>query len=134
MSISGGFDFVDVRDVADGMIAAADLGNAGERFLLPGRFITVLDLLLLLEEITGKRGPRFKLPSCFSSVWGSIAETYYFITGKQPRYTRASLKILSLGVSVSGRHAAERLGYSPRPVQKTLEDTVNWLREMGYIA
>jgi dihydroflavonol-4-reductase len=129
-AISGGFDFVDVRDVASGMIGAARYGDRGERFLLPGRFLTVAELFGLLEEISGRRGPRLTIPPVFSAVWGSIAEAFYFVSGIQPRYTRASLKILSLGVSVSGQHASEKLGYAPRPVQATLEDTVKWLRDL----
>jgi len=131
-SLSGGFDFVDVRDVAIGMISAALKGNPGDRYLLPGRFITVVELFLLLEEISGKKGPRLKLPSGLSLVWGSFAELFYAFSGKQPRYTRQSMRLLSLGVSVSGKLAFERLGYSPRHLRETLEDTVNWLVAAGF--
>jgi dihydroflavonol-4-reductase len=131
-SLSGGFDFVDVRDVAIGMISAAQKGNRGDRYLLPGRFITVSGLFGLLEEISGKKGPRLTLSSGFSLVWGSLAEVFYFLSGKQPRYTRQSLRLLSLGVTVSGKLAFESLGYSPRPLRRTLEDTVNWLVASGY--
>ncbi len=130
-SLTGGFDFVDVRDVALGMISAALNGKPGERYLLPGRYVTVAELFSLLEEITGKKGPRLMLPSGLSLVWGALAELFYALSGKQPRYTRQSLQILALGVTVSGELAFDRLGYAPRPLRRTLEDTVNWLLSAG---
>ena len=128
VSLSGGFDFVDVRDVAAGMITAAAKGRPGERYLLPGRFVTVSEIFRLLEEISGRKAPRITLPPNLAPVLGFFAEIFYALSRKQPRYTRSSLKILSLGVRASGKLAAERLGYSPRPLKQTLSDTVEWVR------
>ncbi len=130
--IAGGFDFVDVRDVATGMISAAKSGSRGDRYMLPGNFTTVRELFSLLEQLTGKSAPRLEIPSRLSIAFGAIAELFYFLSGKQPRYTRKSVKILSLGVTVSGSLAREKLGYSPRPLAQTLKDTLEWLDSSGY--
>lgn len=130
--IAGGFDFVDVRDVAAGMMHAAKKGNPGDRYMLPGRYTTVRELLLLLEELTGKPAPRLDVPSGLSTAFGAAAELFYLLSGKPPRYTRKSIKILSLGVTVNGGRAQEKLGYSPRPLSRTLKDTLDWLVGAGY--
>ena len=132
--IPGGFDFVDVRDVAAGMISAAKLGRAGDRYLLPGSSVTVDELFSLLEQITGRPAPRLKVPAGLLKIFGPAAELFYLLSGKQPRYTRKSVKILSLGVTVSGELASKRLGYAPRPLKETLRDTVDWLVSAGYCA
>jgi dihydroflavonol-4-reductase len=123
----GGFDFVDTRDVAIGAVAAAEKGAAGSRFLLPGHYATVREIFRELEEITGKKAPRLDIPYGLSQAWGLIAELYYAAWNKQPRYTRKSLRILSLGVTVSGQKAGTVLGYSPRSLRESLVDTVRWL-------
>lgn len=132
VGIAGGFDFVDIRDVACGMISAANSDAGLRRYLLPGAYVTVDELFSVLEKVTGRRPPRFQLPAAISPAAGFAAECFYFLMRRQPRYTRKSLKILSLGVTVSGALASQVLGYSPRPLEATVEDTIEWLAAHGY--
>ena len=131
--LGGGFDFVDARDVAIGAIAAAERGVPGARFLLPGHYATVREIFRELEEITGEKAPRFEIPYFLSQIWGLFAELYYAARKKQPRYTRKSLRILSLGVRVSGEAARTVLGYAPRSLRDSLVDTVRWLEKRDYV-
>ena len=54
--VAGGFDFVDVRDVVAGIVAAASLGRTGESYLLPGHQVTALELPAARPK-WGRRGP-----------------------------------------------------------------------------
>lgn len=126
--IKGGFDFVDIRDVAAVAMAAATEAKAGQRYVVSGRYATVAEIFEILENLSGIRAPRFEIPSSLSTIWGGIAECFYALVGKQPRYTRKSLKILSLGVSVSSQKAKVDLGYAPRPIEESFSDTLEWLR------
>src|SRR5207237_8277691 len=60
--VDGGFDWVDVRDVVAGALAAAEKGRTGERYLLGGARRTVLELAREVEKVTGARPPRFVSP------------------------------------------------------------------------
>ncbi len=131
MGVAGGFDFVDARDVAAGAIAAADFGTPGARYLLPGNYATVREIFTVLEEITGKKASRIDIPIGLSQIWGFLAELYCAVLNRQPRYTRKSLKILSLGVTVSGERARTSLGYVPRSLKESMADTVEWLRGLA---
>ncbi len=130
--IGGGFDFVDARDVASGMILAAKNGRIGDRYMLPGSYATVTGLFSLLEKITGKPAPRLRLPAAIAPAVGFAAELYYLIAQRQPRYTRRSMKLLTLGVTVSGKRASERLAYAPRDHEQSLRDTIDWLVSEGF--
>jgi dihydroflavonol-4-reductase len=60
--VDGAYDFVDVRDVADGLIAASENGRRGESYILSGQKITVRYLLETIREITGKNFFQMKIP------------------------------------------------------------------------
>lgn len=51
--VTGGYDFVDVRDVADGVIAAAEKGRKGECYILSNRFVPIPDLMKYMQKATG---------------------------------------------------------------------------------
>ena len=55
--VRGGYDFVDVRDVANGILAAAEKGRVGESYLLTGHAHTLKEMTAMLAEITGGRKP-----------------------------------------------------------------------------
>ena len=55
MPIQGGYDFVDVRDVAQGILQCEDKGKNGECYLLTGHYLTVEDLLKLVCSARGRR-------------------------------------------------------------------------------
>ncbi|MBL0339813.1 MAG: NAD-dependent epimerase/dehydratase family protein [Bacteroidetes bacterium] len=53
----GGFDFVDVRDVAQSVIEAIDKGRNGEIYLLSGKYYTLKELAHIVSKVTGKKIP-----------------------------------------------------------------------------
>lgn len=46
MCVKGGYDFVDVRDVAKGIIMACDKGKKGECYIMSGEFVSIKNLLI----------------------------------------------------------------------------------------
>ena len=132
-SIEGGFDFVDVRDVAAGVIRAGEAGRAGRVYLLGGAYLTVEQILSHLEMLTGVPGPTITLPVPPMLRFAPLVELYYRARGKPPRFTSGSLRLLSLGVRVDSSRARAELGYTTRPITETLADTVAWFIEQGSI-
>jgi dihydroflavonol-4-reductase len=126
--VDGGFDFVDVRDVADGVIAAANRGSTGGVYLLSGRYVSIPRLMQLLQQLSGVRKPPFCFPCRALLPLMPVVETYYRLSGRPPRFTAGSLGILSLGVRVDSSRAVRELGYQARPIEETLADTVAWFR------
>lgn len=62
VAVRGGYDFVDVRDVAIGVIGAAKKGHKGECYILSGRLITLQELFIELSKAAGQKKPRLFLP------------------------------------------------------------------------
>jgi len=131
--VEGGFDFVDVRDVAEGLIRAADRGRSGETYILGGSYLTVASIMAALEARTGIPAPTFVLPSAVAAVFARFAERWYSLRGLPPRFTRGSVRLLSLGIHVSSDKARREIGYEAREFGRTLDDTLAWFAEKGMI-
>lgn len=131
--VNGGFDFVDVRDVARGALAAAEKGRSGECYILSNRYYNVTDLLERLHEITGKEPVRTVLPMWFAKMTAPLAEFYYRVRRESPLFTRYSLHTLTSNARFTYEKARRELGYLPRDISDTLKDTVAFLREQGRV-
>lgn len=131
--INGGYDFVDVRDVADGIIAACDKGRQGECYILSKKFFKIREILTMLHEITGKRKIKNFLPLWFIKIIAPLAEMYYKILRQPPLFTSYSIYTLNSNALFSHQKAISELEYTTREMKETLKDTVNWLKENGRI-
>jgi dihydroflavonol-4-reductase len=60
--VEGAYDFVDVRDVVDGLIAAQSHGRQGESYILGGQKLSVRYMLETVREVTGKAFSSIKIP------------------------------------------------------------------------
>ncbi|MCK5809338.1 SDR family oxidoreductase [bacterium] len=125
----GGFDFVDTRDLTDGIVAAAEKGKAGDVFLLTSEHITMPAMMDVLTEITGKKKPKISLPYWLMYGVGFFAEQYYKVVNAEPVITRDSVKILKSNLKVDGTKAAKELGFKPRSVKESMADQLAWIKE-----
>lgn len=131
--VEGAYDFVDVRDVAEGMILAAQKGKPGETYILSGERITVDELMLKLQKMTGKKPPRFKVPLWLAKALGRVANIYYGISGAKPLITEYSADVLASNSMISCDKARRDLGYDPRPLEHSIEDSLQWFYENGHL-
>ena len=124
-------DYVDVRDVADGMIAAAEKGRTGERYFLTGEVIPVREMVSLYGELTGAKVPTRALPLWVGWVLLPFALAGSAVTKKEPFITADMLRASVSNDVVSHDKAHRELGYTVRPLRESLTDAVAWYRERG---
>jgi dihydroflavonol-4-reductase len=127
--VEGAYDFVDVRDVADGLIAAAEYGRRGESYILGGNKISVRYILETVREVTGKAFASFKIPFSLAEFAAKFTPWYYLNSKAKPRFTPYSLEVLQSNANISHAKAMKELGYKPRPLLVTIADTVRWVFE-----
>jgi len=127
--VDGAYDFVDVRDVAEGFIAAAEKGRRGESYILSGHKISIRYLLETVREITGRHFFQMKIPFGLAKFAALFTPMYYRLAHARPRFTPYSLEVLQSNSNISHARATREFGYSPRAIYETIADTVNWLRE-----
>lgn len=125
--IEGAYDFVDVRDVARGIVLAGKFGRKGENYILSGEQVTIKNMMQVLEEETGIKAPKKVIPRWLAWSTGFFAEVYYKMLRQKPLFTSYSVSTLSSNSLTSHVKASSELGYHPRPIRETIRDTVKWL-------
>ena len=132
--VEGGFDWVDVRDVAVSMITAESEGRRGQNYLLPGHHQTLRELATLAEQVSGVPAPRVTAPMWFARLWGPIAATMSRRTGSPLWSTSEALHALHFSPPVSGTRAESELGHKPRPTHDTIGDLFYWFSDRGTLS
>ncbi len=124
---------VDVRDVAHGIVAALEQGQANERFILGGENLHLRQLMTLLHEAGGKPPPKANIPYAVGWLTALVMERVIApITRKPPQASIEGIRLAHLHLWSDSTPAVERLGYAPRPVREAVADSVAWLREAGH--
>lgn len=129
MGVRGGYDFVDVRDVAAGAIAGCHKGGKGECYILSNRYISVKEILGTFHNLTGKKIPRLTAPMWMARAVVPFYELYYRIRKQLPLFTNVSLYMLSSNSLFSNEKARKELGFAVRPFAVTMKDTIDWLKQ-----
>ena len=93
--VKGGYNFVDVRDVADGIISACDKNNRGECYILSNKYITIKELTDFVCDLEEKKRIKIVLPLWLAKLVAPICELYYNIKKQTPLFTKYSLYTLS---------------------------------------
>ena len=126
-AVRGGYDFVDVRDVAKGIVACAENGEAGNGYILSGHYITIRRLLQLVR----KAAKLIYRPICLPLKLAKLAAPYCehrCLKEKKPLFfTPYSIAVLGSNGRFTHAAATESFAYRPRPIEETLRDMTAWL-------
>ena len=129
LAVRGGYDFVDVRDVARGILACSESGEPGKGYILSGHYVTIRKML----QLVGKTAKLNYRPICLPLGLAKLAAPYYERRSLKDRkplfYTPYSVSVLDSNGRFSHAAASERFAYQPRPVEETLRDMTAWLLE-----
>lgn len=129
MKFGGCYDFVDVRDVAAGILLAAKKGRAGESYILGGNCISVGELFEIVARLCGLRPPRLNAPVWLVKAIAPFGEAWAKARKTTPTFTPYSIQTVLSNSNISSAKARRELGYSPRPISVTLSDFVRWARK-----
>lgn len=129
--VRGGYDWVDVRDVVDGAIQAAQIGKNGERYILSGHWHSLKEFARTVSSVTGKPAPPLVVPIWLAKLFQPAMAGLAQINQSQPLYTPMMLDAMRSNRDIRHTKAARELGYTPRSFEKTIHDTVEWFNLQG---
>ncbi|HTG43491.1 MAG TPA: NAD-dependent epimerase/dehydratase family protein, partial [Verrucomicrobiae bacterium] len=129
-----GLNWVHVRDVCAGHILAAERGRVGQRYILgnaEGNW-TLHQAFGVLEEITGIRAPRFRVPYSVALSAAYIDEGIAKVTGKAPKAPLAGVRMAKYKMFFDPSKAIQELGLPQTPPRQALQDAAEWFQANGY--
>lgn len=132
--IACGWNLVDVRALADGVLAALDLGIAGRRYLLVGEEMDTDALVELFERVSGLRGPRARVPYAVALAAARVEAGLSSLTGRPPKAPLTGVRLAGPARRFSGARAAAELGFTAPPVEDALRDALLWMRARGVVS
>jgi len=128
-----GMNLVDVEDVAQGHLLAAERGVIGERYILGGRNVTMKELLGMLSEITGLAAPRFCIPHAVVAAAAYANVALCRVTGGAPRMTPDTARMARDPMYYDPAKAVGELGLPQSDPREALAKAVAWYLERGYV-
>lgn len=126
-SVKGGYNFVDVRDVAKAIITSLDKGKMGESYLITGAYSSITDILTDAANIYGIKPPK-TLPMWLAKFSAPILALIAKVRRVRPLYTSYALDTLKSNANFSSMKAQKNLDFNPRPITETLLDMIKWLK------
>lgn len=124
----GAYDFVDVRDVSQAILAAMERGRSGEGYIISGHRLSIAELYKTVFSFLGRQSVKLIfLPLRLVRFAASLVLRLARICHRKPFFTPYSIDVLKSNSQVDHSKAQRELGYRPRPIQETLEETLAWL-------
>ena len=133
--VDTGLNVVHVDDVAKGHLLAFDHGIIGERYILGGDNLHLIEIAENVAAIAGVRPPSLKLPVGLIMPVAHAVEALWRLTGRtdEPFVTIDGLRMARKLMFFSSAKAERDLGYRPRPAAKAFEDAIIWYRDQGHL-
>lgn len=127
--VQGSFNAVDVRDLADGVIACAEKGGMGEGYIMSNDLVTIGEMFRLIARNTGTKEIKTILPVWAAKALAAVMKAASKFTNKPALLTSFAIYNLARNNNFSSEKAIRELGYKTRPFEQTIADTVDWLRQ-----
>lgn len=128
----GGVNVVAVEDVIDGLLAAWKKGRSGERYILAGDNLLIKDLFAQIAEAAGVPAPQIQMPSFLLHGLGFLGDQAAHLGLKAP-FSGENAWTSTLFHWFDNSKAKAELGFQPRPSAEAIRQSVQWMREKGYL-
>lgn len=126
-------NFVDVRDVAIGMLLAAIHGQRGQRYILGGQNLTYKQLFDKVSTLSHSKPICKPLSNRLASILARLGDVAEAITGKPPLFNSTGMAWSFANCCYTSEKAIHQLGYHPGHLDQAISDSIEWFRDNQYL-
>ncbi len=131
LSIGGCFNSVDVRDLANGIIACSEKGRKGETYIMASETYTFNQLIAIVYKEMGIEKRLLTVPLWLVRPFANLGLVYSKITRKPAWLNSITVYNIGRNNEFSSEKAIKELDFKSRPFNETIVDTIAWLKEIG---
>ncbi|WCO69228.1 NAD-dependent epimerase/dehydratase family protein [Iamia majanohamensis] len=130
---SGGLSVIDVRDLADVLVAVLEPGRGPRRYMAGGRFFDWDAYAALLADVSGHTLRRFPVSGRALRGMGAGLDLVRRLRPVDWPVNRDSTEFMTTMVPTDDSLLAEDLGITYRPTEETIADALRWLVAAGHL-
>jgi dihydroflavonol-4-reductase len=130
---SGGFEIVDVRDLAALIAALVAPATAPGRYVVSGAYLSWADTIALMDELTGRRVPRLRIGGRTLRALGRVGDLVKHVYPFDFPLSGEAMDFATQWPGVVRSPAIDALGIGFRPGRETYADTIRWLFRAGHL-
>jgi dihydroflavonol-4-reductase len=131
--VDTGLNLVDVRDVAQGHLLAAEKGRVGEKYILGYRNMSLQEILETLGTIVGRPAPRVRIPHWIPLAVAALDTGLARLRNTAPRFELDAVRLSRKKMYFDSNKAVRDLGLPQTPIEDPLRRAVEWFRAHGYL-
>lgn len=127
-------NFVDVRDVAKGMLLVWQKGKTGERYILGGENLPYAEVFERIGRIAGAKTPTWNIPRALAAPLGWFGDLREAMSDAEPLINTMTVRYGYCKAFIFSSDKAKReLGYATRPLDDAIGDAIAWFRAHGML-
>jgi len=126
-------NLIDVRDAADGLVRAMQRGRPGVRYVLGGHNYRLGQWLHVLAKMVNRPPPRWSVPYPVALAIGWLSEVWAdSVSHRVPMATVTGVRLTRRSLYFDSSASLAELGLTPRSVEESTRDAVNWYRQQQW--
>ncbi len=129
----GGLCVVNVRAVVMGLIAAADKGRCGERYILGGENLTYMEIASILANLVGSTPPRYIVPNWVLKPTAIIVDVFNRVTRIPATICGEHVRLGADFLYYDSSKAQAELDFPILPFSDAAQQAYDWYRANGYL-
>ena len=124
---AGGKSFINVKDAAQTIVNAINLGKHGESYLLSGENLSYKEFYKKVTKALHQKSSFVKIPKTLLIGVGYLGN-FARIFGAKTDISSTNLKTLCISNFYTNNKAKKELNHIQNPIEEGIEDAINWFK------
>lgn len=129
----GGICVADVAAVIQGHLRAAERGRIGERYILGGENLSLMQVASTIAKVAGVRGPRFVVPAPLLRLIAPLIDLINHVSPFPPRISGEQISLSRINFFFNSSKAVRELDYPLLPFCGAVRQALAWYRAHKYM-
>ena len=126
-------NLIPVKAVAEGHILAAEKGGVGERYILGQENLKMSELLLMIEQQSGKKMPTRRIPYAVANLTAHVMELAARFSKRIPQASVEGVRLAGANLVFNCDKARKELMLPQYSIPQALSEAAGWLEEHGHL-